>query len=85
MADQHATPGTMPTLKTGHKSLMESFTYRRMKTRGAEINVAIAGSGPPLLLIHGNPLTHVSWHCIAPSLAESFTIVAPDIRGYGDS
>jgi len=47
--------------------------------------VAVAGSGPPLLLIHGNPLTHVSWHRIAPRLAEYFTVVATDLRGYGDS
>lgn len=64
---------------------MEGFTYHRIKTSGAEINVAVGGSGPPLLLLHGNPLTHVSWHKIAPTLAESFTVVAPDLRGYGDS
>ena len=67
------------------KSLMEGFEYRRIKTKGAEINVAIAGQGPPLLLIHGNPLTLVSWHKIAPSLARDFSVVAVDMRGYGDS
>ena len=67
------------------KSLMEGFERRRIRTRGAEINVAIAGSGPPLLLIHGNPLTLVSWHKIAPSLARDFTVIAMDMRGYGDS
>jgi len=65
--------------------LMESFRYERVKTSGAEINVAIGGNGPPLLLLHGNPLTHVSWHKIAPALAKSFTLVMPDLRGYGDS
>lgn len=75
----------MPPLETNHKSLMEGFSYRRIKTRGAEINVAVAGDGPPLLLLHGNPLTHVGWHCVAPSLAKSFTVVAMDLRGYGDS
>jgi len=45
----------------------------------------IGGSGPPLLLLHGYPQTHVIWHKIAPSLAESFTVVATDLRGYGDS
>ncbi len=75
----------MPPLETNHKSLMEGFSYRRIRTRGAEINVAVAGNGPPLLLLHGNPLTHVGWHCIAPSLAKSFTVVAMDLRGYGDS
>ncbi|WP_029352204.1 alpha/beta hydrolase [Bosea sp. 117] len=67
------------------KSLMEGFKFQRIKTRGAEINVATAGEGPPLLLIHGNPLTLVSWHKIAPSLARDFSVVAIDMRGYGDS
>ncbi len=65
--------------------LMKGFRHERMTTRGAEINVAIGGEGPPLLLLHGNPLTHVSWHKIAPDLAQKFTIIAPDLRGYGDS
>jgi haloacetate dehalogenase len=66
-------------------TLMEGFERRRIKTRGADINVALAGSGPPLLLIHGNPLTLVSWHKIAPSLARDFSVIAIDMRGYGDS
>ena len=65
--------------------LMDGFTRRRIKTAGAEIEVAVGGSGPPLLLLHGNPLSLVSWHRIAPSLARHFTVVAPDLRGYGDS
>lgn len=68
-----------------NRSLMTGFRYRRTATEGAEINVAVAGDGPPLLLLHGNPLTHVSWHKIAPSLAERYTVVATDLRGYGDS
>nr|WP_235401363.1 alpha/beta hydrolase [Rubrobacter aplysinae] len=51
----------------------------------AEIRVRHAGSGPPLLLLHGNPQTHAMWHRIAPRLAEDFTVVAADLRGYGDS
>lgn len=66
-------------------SLMAGFRYERVKTPGAEINVAIGGKGPPLLLIHGNPLTHVSWHRVVPLLTGHFTVVAPDLRGYGDS
>jgi haloacetate dehalogenase len=76
---------SMPPLRSHSRALMEGFTYRTIGTSGAQINVAVAGNGPPLLLLHGNPLTHVSWHKIAPSLAESFTVVAPDLRGYGDS
>ena len=68
-----------------NRSLMTGFRYERVGTAGAEINVAVGGSGPPLLLLHGNPLTHVSWHRIAPRLAEHFTVVATDLRGYGDS
>jgi haloacetate dehalogenase len=49
------------------------------------LRVRVGGSGPPLLLIHGNPQTHAMWHLVAPELARSFTIVAPDIRGYGQS
>ena len=75
----------MPPLVDIKGQLMPGFRYHRIKTTGAEINVAIAGEGPPLLLLHGNPLTHVSWHRIAPALAKSFTVVAPDLRGYGDS
>ena len=74
----------MPTL-TENSSLMDGFRHEMVKTSGAEIKVAIAGNGPPLLLIHGNPLTHVSWHKIAPALAKTFTVIAPDLRGYGDS
>lgn len=66
-------------------SLMQGFRRETVKTRGAQINVAVAGEGPPLLLLHGNPLTHVSWHKIAPALAQGFTVIAPDLRGYGDS
>ena len=43
------------------------------------------GSGPPLLLLHGYPQTHVEWHKIAPRLAQRFTVVMTDLRGYGDS
>ena len=75
----------MPPLEPHGSHLMRGFRYERIKTSGAEIHVAIAGEGPPLLLLHGNPLTHVSWHKIAPSLAKTFTVVAPDLRGYGDS
>jgi haloacetate dehalogenase len=81
MDHSDATPALLPS--TG--VLMDGFTRRRIETSGAEIEVAVGGSGPPLLLLHGNPLTLVSWHRIAPSLARHFTVVAPDLRGYGDS
>src|ERR1700688_4338712 len=55
------------------------------KISGATINFVTAGSGPPLLLLHGYPQTHIEWRDVAPQLAKSFTVVAADLRGYGDS
>ena len=52
---------------------------------GIDIHVTIGGSGPSLLLLHGYPQTHAMWHKIAPALADRFTVVMPDLRGYGDS
>ncbi|WP_353980018.1 alpha/beta hydrolase [Salinicola endophyticus] len=49
------------------------------------ITGVIGGSGPPLLLLHGHPQTHVIWHRLAPALAEHYTVVATDLRGYGDA
>lgn len=49
------------------------------------IRAAVGGNGPPLLLLHGHPQTHVTWRKIAPALAQRFTVVAADLRGYGDS
>jgi haloacetate dehalogenase len=65
--------------------MFEGFEQARIETRGAVINLRYAGNGPPLLLLHGYPQTHAMWHLIAPRLAERFTVVAPDLRGYGDS
>jgi haloacetate dehalogenase len=65
--------------------MFEGFARRRIATSGAEINLVTGGSGPPLLLLHGFPQTHVIWHKVAPRLAERFTVVATDLRGYGDS
>lgn len=61
------------------------FTERRVHAHEVEINAVIGGAGPPLLLLHGYPQTHLIWHKIAARLAERFTIVATDLRGYGDS
>jgi len=65
--------------------MFEEFARKRIATSGAEIHLVTAGSGPPLLLLHGYPQTHAMWHRVAPRLAAEFTVVAPDLRGYGDS
>ncbi|WP_277184176.1 alpha/beta fold hydrolase [Caballeronia sp. BR00000012568055] len=65
--------------------MLENFKKTTIKTRGAEIVTVTGGDGPPLLLMHGNPFNHLSWHKIAPRLAEEFTVVLTDLRGYGDS
>jgi len=61
------------------------FEQRAIPTDGATIHTVWGGSGPPLLLLHGSPQTHVMWHKVAPRLAQSFTVVMTDLRGYGDS
>jgi haloacetate dehalogenase len=61
------------------------FGRRGITTSGAEINLVTGGSGPPLLLLHGYPQTHLMWRKLAPRLATTFTVVVPDLRGYGDS
>lgn len=66
-------------------SLFPGFQTHNIKTSGATIHAVSAGSGPPVLLLHGFPQTHAEWHKIAPRLAEEFTVIAADLRGYGDS
>jgi haloacetate dehalogenase len=61
------------------------FAQREIKTSGATINLMTGGNGPPLLLLHGYPQTHAMWRKVAPRLAQDFTVVIPDLRGYGDS
>ena len=65
--------------------MLEGFTRREIRTSGATIVTVQGGKGPPLLLMHGNPFTHLSWHAVAPVLARDFTVVCTDLRGYGDS
>ena len=61
------------------------FKPFKVKTTGAEINGVIGGSGPPLLLLHGAPQSHITWRLVAPKLAATRTVIVPDLRGYGDS
>ncbi len=66
-------------------AFFKGFTQRRIKTSGATINTVTAGSGEPVLLLHGYPQTMVCWHEIAPALAKDYTVVCADLRGYGGS
>ncbi|MEM7104895.1 MAG: alpha/beta hydrolase [Bacteroidota bacterium] len=65
--------------------MFSGFKASDLAVNGVHINFVIGGSGPPLLLLHGYPQTHIMWHKIAEQLAEQFTVVASDLRGYGDS
>ena len=61
------------------------FTLTSVPVAGGTIRLRHGGSGPPLLLLHGNPQSHCMWHRVAPDLAQRFTVVCPDLRGYGGS
>jgi pimeloyl-ACP methyl ester carboxylesterase len=84
-----------PAAVSANQSMFPGFRQTFVQTRGvmvdgklaegAVINTLIGGKGPPLLLIHGHPETHVCWHKVAGKLAERFTVVLTDLRGYGDS
>ena len=65
--------------------MFEGFRQTRVLANGLHLNVRVGGSGPPVLMLHGYPQTHVMWRKVAPRLAERFTLVMPDLRGYGDS
>ena len=65
--------------------MFEGFERGRIATSGAEIHFIRGGAGPPVLLLHGYPQTHAMWHLVAPQLAGDHTVVAADLRGYGDS
>src|ERR671916_2071239 len=65
--------------------MFEGFPGATVDTGEATIRVRYAGSGPPLLLLHGHPQTHLMWHQVAPPLTQDFTVVVADLRGYGES
>jgi haloacetate dehalogenase len=75
---QQAVPGI-------HGGVFEGFELSFVDTGEATIRLRHGGSGPPLLLLHGHPQTHAMWNLVAPRLAADFTVVAADLRGYGDS
>ncbi|MGB5594325.1 MAG: alpha/beta hydrolase [Crocosphaera sp.] len=65
--------------------MFPNFKNIVIQTSDVKINLIKGGKGSPILLLHGYPQTHVMWHKIAPKLAQYFTVIIPDLRGYGDS
>jgi haloacetate dehalogenase len=69
----------------GESRFFPGFKTFKVQVPGATINGVMGGQGPPLLLLHGAPQSHITWRLIAPDLAKKYTVVATDLRGYGDS
>ena len=69
----------------GFETMFDGFETRTLETARGPIHARVGGSGPPLLLLHGYPETHLMWHRAAPLLAERFSVVATDLSGYGES
>lgn len=67
------------------EGMFHGFKKHTRHVNGVDIAYRLGGSGPGLLLLHGHPQTHVIWHKVADTLAQHFTVVAADLRGYGDS
>jgi haloacetate dehalogenase len=65
--------------------MFDGFTLDRVEVGDVSLRVRHGGSGPPVVLIHGHPRTHTTWHAVAPRLAEHHFVVTPDLRGYGRS
>lgn len=65
--------------------MFTDFSLERITLSDATLRVRYGGSGPPLLLLHGHPRTHTTWHRVAPLLTRSFSVVCPDLRGFGQS
>ena len=69
-----------------NSQFLPNFTLQTTNLADVTINYAIAGTGPPILLLHGHPQTHIVWRKVAPDLvAAGYQVIAPDLRGYGDS
>jgi haloacetate dehalogenase len=65
--------------------MFQGFTLDLMELSEATLRVRHGGKGEPLLLLHGHPRTHATWHRVAPMLATDFHVVCPDLRGFGQS
>ena len=67
------------------RPMFTGFSETEIATPRGPVHARVGGDGPPLLLLHGFPQSHLMWHPVAPGLAERFTVVAADLPGYGDS
>lgn len=65
--------------------MFDGFTIDRIEVGDVTLRVRHGGAGPAVLLLHGHPRTHTTWHRVAPLLATDFSVVCPDLRGYGES
>src|SRR4051812_43576329 len=74
-----------PAAGGGRVERFAGFELTDVETPRGAVRARVGGEGPPLLLLHGFPETHLMWHAVAPALAERFTVVAADLPGYGDS
>jgi haloacetate dehalogenase len=83
MCSRYARPA--PDVPGIHAGVFEGFELSRVDTGEAVIRTRHGGHGPPVLLLHGHPQTHAMWSQVAPLLARDFTVVAADLRGYGES
>jgi haloacetate dehalogenase len=68
-----------------HANFFPGFKLEEIVVRDGSLRVRHGGSGPPLLLLHGNPQTHAMWHAVAPTLTQRYQVICPDLRGYGGS
>ena len=82
-AQAQIAPATAPPADTSR--FFPGFKAFKVQTTGAVINGVIGGQGPPVLLLHGAPQSHITWRLVAPKLAANYTVVVSDLRGYGDS
>ena len=80
-----AGPSAQPAGSSGEPRFFPGFKPVTMQVTGATITGVMAGQGPPILLLHGAPQSHISWRLVAPELSKDHTVVVTDLRGYGDS